>query len=653
MPALHDAESRPGLLVPTDRPDRGRPVAPSSGTWRPLGLGEVTIDGGFWADLQQLNATAMIAHCEAWIEQMGWIGNFDAAVQGYLPERRRGREFSDSEIYKLLEAMSWEVGRTGDPDMEARLQALVARVAPAQDADGYLNTRFGRPGQGARYSDLQWGHELYCFGHLIQAGVARARTHGTDELVRIATRAADHLCDVFGPGGNQGVCGHPEIEVALVELYRLTGERRYLDQARRFVERRGHGVLGDIELGRQYYQDDQPVRETTVMTGHAVRALYLASAAADLAIEDDDTELLAAVTLQTVNTLARRTYLTGGMGAHHEGESFGLDHELPPDRAYSETCAGVASVMLNHRLLLATGHAEHADAVERTLYNVVATSPAADGQAFYYTNTLHQRTPGSVPEADVASARASSSLRAPWFEVSCCPTNVTRTVASLGAYLATVDDDGVQVHQYATATVSTRIRDGHEVVLRIETDYPADGHIRVTVVEGPPMPWTLSLRVPAWAHEAVLATGGERRDVEPGYATVTRAFEPGEVVELDLSVTARWTWPDARVDAVRGQVAVERGPLVLCLESTDLGASVNSAVVRTDVPPVEHDGVVQVAVSTLDVTDTPWPYGEHGAPDGPAAVRGTVDRGLVSLIPYQQWANRGPSTMRVWMPTAD
>lgn len=205
-----------------------------------------------------------------------------------------------------------------------------------------------------------------------------------------------------------------------------------------------------------------------------------------------------------------------------------------------------------------------------------------------------------MPEADVASARASSSLRAPWFEVSCCPTNVTRTIASLGACLATVDDGGVQVHQYATATVSTRIGDGHDVVLRIETDYPADGHIRVTVVEGPRTPWTLSLRVPAWAHEAVLAAGGEHRDVEPGYATTTRAFKPGEVVELDLPVAARWTWPDARVDAVRGQVAVECGPLVLCLESTDLGASVNAAVVRTDVPPVEHAGVVQVAVSMLD-----------------------------------------------------
>jgi DUF1680 family protein len=653
MPPSARTDTRVGLLVPADRADRGRPVAPSSGRWRPLGLGEVSIDGGFWADLQQLNATVMIAHCETWIERLGWIGNFDAAVEGRLPQDRRGREFSDSEIYKLLEAMSWEVGRTGDQILDARLRALVARVAPAQDADGYINTKFGRPGQGPRYSDLQWGHELYCFGHLIQAGVARARTHGEDDLVRVAVRAADHVCAVFGPDGNQGVCGHPEIEVALVELYRLTGERRYLDQARQFVDRRGYGVLGETELGTQYFQDDQPVRETTVMTGHAVRALYLAAAAADIAVEDDNADLLTAVTLQTVNTLARRTYLTGGMGAHHEGESFGQDHELPPDRAYSETCAGVASVMLNHRLLLATGDALHADAVERTLYNVVATSPAEDGQAFYYTNTLHQRVPGSAPETDVASARASSSLRAPWFEVSCCPTNVTRTVASLEAYVATVDDEGVQLHQFASATIHARIAGDREVVLRMETDYPADGRVRVSVVEGPETPWALTLRVPAWAQGAELAVGGERRKVKPGYTTITRVFALGDAVVLDLPVTARWTWPDPRIDALRGQVAVERGPLVLCLESSDLGTSVNDVRVRTDAPPAERDGVVQVPASTLDLADGQWPYGPSDDAHGAGTMRGKVDRGLVPLVPYHRWANRGPSTMRVWMPAGN
>ena len=652
MPATVHAESRPGLLVPADRADRGRPVAPSTGRWRPLGLGEVSIDDGFWADLQTLNATTMLAHCEAWIETMGWSGNFDAALEGRLPKDRRGREFSDSEIYKLLEAMSWEVGRTGDQGLDTRLRALAARVAAAQEPDGYVNTRFGRPGQAPRYSDLQWGHELYCYGHLIQAGVARARTHGDDDLVQVAVRAADHICATFGVDANQGVCGHPEIEVALVELYRLTGERRYLDQARLFIERRGHGVLGDIEFGPEYFQDDQPVRQTTVMVGHAVRALYLAAAAADLAVEDHDGELLAAVTVQTATTLARRTYLTGGMGSHHEGESFGQDFELPPDRAYSETCAGVASVMLNHRLLLATGDALHADAVERTLYNVVATSPARDGNAFYYTNTLHQRTPGSVPLADVASARASSSLRAPWFEVSCCPTNVTRTIASLAAYLATADDNGIQIHQYAGSTIATQIGARGEAALRVETAYPDNGSVQITVLRSPEGPWTLTLRVPAWAAGAELTVGRITRTVEPGYATVTQTFAAGDVVTLNLPIAPRWTMPDPRIDALRGQVAVERGPVVLCLESTDLGASVNIVRIRTASPPVERDGVVRVPAATREPHDSSWPY--QSAPQDSARPNGhgDVDHGLVPLVPYHKWANRGPSTMRVWIPIA-
>ncbi|HEY0119103.1 MAG TPA: beta-L-arabinofuranosidase domain-containing protein [Cellulomonas sp.] len=625
--------------------DHGLPLAPSHGHWRPLGLDDVRIGGGFWGDLQRLNATVMIEHCETWIERVGWAGNFDAAAEGRLPGDRRGREFSDSEVYKLLEAMSWEVARTGDAALEARLRALTARVAAAQDPDGYLGTMFGRPGQAPRYSDLQWGHELYCMGHLVQAGVARGRTAGPDDLlVQVAVAAADHVCRTFGPGGNPGVCGHPEIEVALVELARFTGERRYLDQARLFVERRGHGVLGDVELGSSYFQDDVPVRRATALSGHAVRALYLASAAADVAVEDGDDELLAAVATQVLTTLACRTYVTGGMGAHHEGESFGADWELPPDRAYSETCAGVGSIMVNHRLLLATGDPRHADAVERTLYNVIATSPAADGHAFYYTNTLHQRVPGHPVDPDAVSPRAASSLRAPWFAVSCCPTNVTRTVASLGAYLASADDDGVQLHQYAPAAIHADLGNGRTVALRVATGYPEDGHVAVTVDEGPDAPWVLTLRVPAWAAGATVTAGGVTRAAAPGYVIVRRAFAPGEVVVLDLPVAARWTWPDPRVDAVRGQVAVERGPVVLALESVDLGEDVGTAWVRTDRPPLERDGQVLVPVCTRTPTVDGWSF--HGHPQSPALA---AER-LVPLVAYHDWAERGPSTMRVWIP---
>jgi len=644
------APSRPvgrsAARVSTGSADHGRPVAPTAGRWRPLGLDDVRIDGGFWAGLQQLNATAMIAHCEAWVERMGWAGNFDAAAAGRLPADRRGREFSDSEIYKLLEAMSWEVARTGDRDLERRLRALTARVAAAQEPDGYISTMFGRPGQRPRYCDLQWGHELYCMGHLIQAGVARGRTVGPDDqLVQVARAAADHVCREFGPDANQGVCGHPEIEVALVELARFTGEQRYLDQARLFVDRRGHGVLGDIELGAAYFQDDVPVREATALSGHAVRALYLASAAVDLAVEDGDDELLATVARQVLTTLARRTYVTGGMGARHEGESFGLDWELPPDRAYSETCAGIGSVMVNHRLLLATGDARHADAVERTLYNVVATSPAADGHGFYYSNTLQQRVPGSPVPAGSASPRATSSLRAPWFEVSCCPTNVTRTVASLGAYLASVDDAGVQLHQYAPATIRTGLAGGG-VALSIRTDYPDSGRVVITVDETPDHPWTLTVRIPSWARGATVTVGDVTRDAAPGYDEIARQFRPGDTVVLDLPVHARWTWPDPRVDAVRGQVAVERGPVVLALESVDLGADVASVEVLTDRQPRDEGGRVSVMVRDLLPPQDGWSFRSEPA-DGNAA--GSEPR-PVPLIAYHDRAERGPATMRVWLP---
>jgi uncharacterized protein len=638
----------------------GRPVVPTLGVLRPLGLNDVSIDGGFWGERQELNAAVIIEHCQHWTEKMGWIANFDAAVEGRLPHDRKGREFSDADVYKLVEAMAWEVGRSGDPAMDSRLRALVERIAAAQEPDGYLNTQFGRPGQAPRYSDLRWGHELYCFGHLIQAAIARGRTVGDDLLGQVARRAADHVCRVFGVGGIESVDGHPEIETALTEFARYTGERRYLQQAHLFLERRGHGVLGDIELGRSYFQDDVPVRDAIVLAGHVVRAMYLACGAVDIAVETEDPALLDAVRGQLAATVARRTYITGGMGAHHEGESFGLDFELPSDRAYSETCGGVGSVMLNYRLLLATGEAHYADLIERTLYNVVAASPAADGHGFFYTNTLHQREPGTVPSADEASPRASSSLRAPWFEVSCCPTNVARTFASLSAYLATTTDAGVQLHQYANASVRASLPAG-AVGLRMSTDYPEHGMIRVEVTDSVPGPWEIALRVPGWASSgATLTVAGASRPVSPGTVRVAREFAVGDVVELSLPVAARWSTPDPRMDALRGQIAVERGPLVLCLESPDLVASgvadsVNAVRITSELD--DSDGPVTVGVVPLDTasleaapaeTAPSWPYPPAG---GSAVVGSTATR--VPLVPYYSWANRGPSTMRVWLPVVE
>lgn len=623
------------------------PVSPSRGALYPVGIDGVRIEGGFWGSLQGLNATKMIAHCETWMERLGWIGNFDAAVEGRLPADRRGREFSDSDVYKLVEAMAWELGRSGNTELHERYERIVARIARVQEPDGYLNTMFGRPGQQPRYSDLEWGHELYCFGHLLQAAVARARTAGDDLLVEVARRAADHVCDVFGEGGIESVCGHAEIEPALVEFGRLTGEERYIEQARLFIERRGTQVLEDIEFGRQYFQDDVTVREADVFRGHAVRATYLAAGAIDLAVEDDDALLLSSVEQQMRRTLARRTYITGGMGSHHEGESFGADFELPSERAYSETCAGIGSVMANQRLLLATGDPFFADQVERALFNVVATSPAEDGGSFFYTNTLHRSAPGVVAAPDEVSPRAAASLRAPWFAVSCCPTNVARTVASLGAYVAMTDGDGLFLAQFASGEVAVETESG-TVRLQVSTQYPHDGRIRVEVVEAPAPGVELALRVPGWALSgAELSVGHDSRAVSPGWAATSRRIVSGDVVILSLPMGVRVRRADERVDALRGQVAFERGPLVLCLErSADEAFGVDDLRVVGE-PRETADGVV-VPVQAVSYRDTEWPFGS----DDDVRPTASGQPFEVALIPYHRWGNIGPSTMRVWMPTA-
>jgi DUF1680 family protein len=620
------------------------PVVPTQGVLTPLGLNEVRITGGFWGVRQQVNATATLRHILAWITKLGWLENFARVARG--DGRHDGREFSDSEIYKLMEALAWESARSGDEWAERTFQEVAGVVVAAQQPDGYLNTRFGGPGQAPRYSDLEWGHELYCAGHMIQSAVARLRTHGSDAYVEAAIRLADHVVREFGPDGRDGIDGHPEIEVALAELGRATGDRRYLEQARLFVERRGSGRLDEGEIGSAYFQDDMPVLEADVLRGHAVRALYLSAGAADIADEFGDHDLQDALRRQWTNTVAHRTYITGGMGSRHEGESFGDDFELPSDRAYSETCAGVASIMFSWRMLLADGDEKYADLIERTLFNVIAASPDEAGTAFFYVNPLQRNLPGVPGNADRPSPRASSSMRAPWFEVACCPPNVARTLAGLAAHVATRDGRGVQLHQYAPTEIRTVLPDG-EIALRVETDYPLDGRVVVTVDRAPGTAWTLSLRIPAWAAGARATVNGEAARVEGPRLDVRRPFAAGDVVELVLPMTPRWTRPDHRIDALRGTVAVERGPLVLCAESVDLAepaALLDLEVDTTAAPTAKGDGA-EIGVVVRPAAEREWPYAR--ALDDPSSH---PTPGSLRLVPYHRWAERGPSTMRVWLP---
>jgi DUF1680 family protein len=622
--------------------DTGRlaaPVEPSSaarGTYRPLGLRDVRVTGGFWADRLRTNHDRTIPHGFEQLQAVGTLHNFrlaaDLATDGY---RALGMMFEgpfpflDSDVYKWLEGAGWELGREWDDDIAASADQAIGLVERAQRDDGYLNTfvqvlRGGRP-----YTDLLWGHELYCFGHLIQAAVAWHRALGDDRLLTVATRAAAHVDAALGPNGRPGIDGHPIIEMALVELYRVTGEERWLRLAAHQLEGRGHGLLGPGRFGAAYWQDHATVRSAPTVAGHAVRQLYLDSGAVDVAVELGDDELLEAVLRRRRDMVATRSYITGGVGSRHRDEAFGDPYELPPDRAYCETCAAIASVMLSWRLLLATGDPVHADTLERTILNGVLSGVGLDGISFSYENPLQRRT-HRVGEEDGVPERS------PWFPCACCPPNLMRTFGSWPAYLVTTDDQGLTIQQYATSEISAPAGGG-TIRLRVDTGYPWSGRVVVSVEEAPEAPVRVGLRIPSWATSATVAGPGEAAHEAGGGrgAAWTRRWQSGDRIELDLGMTPRVTRPHRQVDAVRGCVAIERGPLVYCLESADLPAGVELEDLRVGQPILADTKRDDIAPSVVGV---------HVA---------TSSNDELNAVPYFAWANRRQGAMRVWIPTGE
>lgn len=618
---------------------------------RPVGSGGYRFEGGFWGDRQQLVRDVSLPHAERQLFAAGNIGNLRRLVTD-APGLYRGRVYADSDVYKVAEALCWDLASHPAHSSFRVLAAVSHLLRTVQDDDGYVNSWYQSNPSVRRFSDLQMGHEMYCAAHLILAGIAQWRAVENDDLLQVAIKFANHLVEQFGGGGVVvGLCGHPLIESAMVELYRCTANVKYLDFARTMIDRRGQGLLGEGLFGAAYYQDDVLVRDGLTLRGHCVRALYLAMGATDVYLETGEAALLGALEAQWSNTIANKTYLTGGMGCRRKDEAFGAPFELPPDHAFAETCAAVAAIMWSWRLLLATGNGRYADFIERTLYNVVAAALGADGESFFYVNTLHRR-PNASEFGDKATRRQA------WFKCACCPPNLLRLIASLGHYIATTNAAGVQLHQYASGTMRCDWN-GCAIGLEVATDYPLSGSIAVTVVQPPDALCAFSFRRPSWCTELELRVNGLVRDIDSdvdGYITVTSDWQAGDVISLELAMPPRFTVGDERLDGVRGCVALERGPVVYCLEQVDLPEHSIDQVAVDTTQPVEcgyatglgADALVLgVAGLQFQSSASDWPYGppqiEQGGPAAPLRL---------NLVPYYLWSNRSDDAMRVWIPRA-
>jgi DUF1680 family protein len=614
--------------------------------WRTLPLGSVVLGKGFWAKWQAINRRSSLEHGYQMLERSGNLHNFRVA-SGREQGSYQGRNFLDSDVYKWLEAVADELARTPDSPLRAKAGAVIDLVAAAQQPDGYLNTYFQIVEPEKRWTDLDHGHELYCFGHLFQAAVAYHRATGDVRLLDVARCAADYIDSIFGPDKRHGTCGHPEIEMALVELYRDTGERRYLDLAKFFIDQRGQGKMRGLgRYGPEYHQDRVPVRQAEKVEGHAVRAMYLLTGVTDLYLETGEQALMDSLLRQWRDMTGGKLHITGGVGARHEGESFGDPYELPNDQCYCETCAAIGSIMWNWRMLLATGEARFADVMEQTLYNGFLSGASLDGTHYFYINPLLSR---------------GSHERAEWYGVACCPPNIMRTVGSIENNLATGDATGVQIHLYDTASITVEREAGRAIRVRMETEYPWQGESTITIDQTDSTPWRLALRIPGWCHRASIRLNGAPIGVPANastYAVIDRIWQPGDMVELSLPMERQLIAAHPLIDPTRGSVAIMRGPLVYCLEQVDQDPEVDVMKVQIDeTQPLEvHwdegllSGVMAINAAGYVIDTGPW----AGTLYRSLAAAGDPPRQAVHLtaIPYHLWGNRGPDAMRVWIPRA-
>jgi DUF1680 family protein len=624
---------------------------------KPVAFTDVQITDDFWTPRLEINRTVTIPFAFKKSEETGRIDNFSKAG-GLIPGQFEGRRYNDSDVFKIMEGAAYSLALRPDPVLEDYLDALIEKIAAAQEDDGYLYTARTidpiklPPGTGdERWCNLGSSHELYNVGHMYEAAVAHYLATGKRTFLDVAIKNADFIDSVFGPDKRRGYPGHQEIEIGLVKLFRQTQERKYLELAKFFLEERGQtkhekkfSETSQFSIYDQdwYLQAHKPVIEQEEAIGHAVRATYMYSGMADVASLTGDEEYIEAIDRIWENVISKKIYLTGGIGSRHEGEAFGKNYELPNATAYNETCAAIGNVFWNHRLFLLHGHAKYIDVLERILYNGLLSGVSLSGDLFFYPNPLE--SDGKYP------FNQGEATRKPWFDCACCPVNIARFIPSIPGYVYASQDDSVYVNMFIQGKGKIKLEENIVNVTQ-ETRYPWDGKVKIFINPEKSAEFALHIRIPGWVRNEpvpsdlysyltkstespTLKVNSETIPIEmdEGYACLRRTWEPGDAVELDLPMSVHKIVSHEKVKDNSGKVALQRGPLVYCLEGVDNAGH----------------------VLDRSIPDTMEFYTEL-RPDflgGISVLKSKDQKGSDEIIavPYYAWSHRGIGEMAVWLP---
>ena len=640
------------------RVDASRGQTSSAGTLiQAVDFSQVTITDDFWKPKMDKVATVTLRACIYQTEEKSArIRNFEKVTR-HQAEKHEGIYYDDSDVYKALEAIAYSLKNRPDAALEKKADEWIDKIAAAQLPDGYLNTYFTLNGLDKRWTDME-KHEDYCAGHLIEAAVAYYRTTGKRKLLDVALRLADHIDSTFRQQNRHWVSGHEEIELALMKLYHLSGNARYLKLADWYLDQRGHGYGKGALWGEgknpDYCQDSLPVKEQKEIVGHAVRAMYLYTGAADVAAVTGDAGYMQAMKRVWEDVVCRNMYVTGGIGSSGSNEGFTEDYDLPNSNAYCETCASVGMVLWNQRMNLMTGESQYVDVLERSLYNGALDGLSLSGDRFFYGNPLASseanRTPGRVGRRE-------------WFGTACCPANIARLVVSLGGYLYGVSEQGIWVNLFVAST--TRLKVGErDITLRVETNYPWSGNVKLTLEPARITTYALHLRIPGWARNVAVpgslysfeqAHDGEvsvklngkpvRYREEKGYAVLEREWNKGDVVELSFPLPVRKVVARNEVKADRNRYALQRGPLVYCVEGADNPGGVWNFIVSGGTNFAEQpQRILDESVIALRGQVSAFVPARDGR-----ELR--MQPQTLTAIPYYTWANRNNYEMQVWLPT--